>query len=124
MIKDTGQVLYKHLNFSADGKFMAYSAISTASNIWSVALFTHSAEAIGPPEPLTRDTNIRKSSPAVFAGGKKIIYNVVQIGSGANLADGLRRQKCQAFSRLPNNGSPGWFPGGERLAVSFVQEGP
>ena len=58
MIKNTGQNLYKHLNFSADGRFMAYSAISTAGNIWSVRISPAKAEATGPPEPLTHDTEL------------------------------------------------------------------
>jgi Tol biopolymer transport system component len=123
-IKNTGLSLYKHLNFSADGRSMAYSAISTASNIWSVGYSPRSNEAIGPPEPLTRDTNIRKSNPRFSPDGKRIIYSVLQVGSVSVIwlvdSDG---KNAKPLAATVNSGSPGWFPGGERLAIFSHQQG-
>ncbi len=94
MIKDTGQIVYKHLNFSADGRFMAYSALSAASNIASIRISPLKAEAVGPPELLTHDTKIRKSGPLFSPDGSKISYFVGQVGAAFRpCADGFRRQE-------------------------------
>ena len=82
-IKTTGEVSYKYMNFSADGKSFAYTALSAISNIWSVRYSTARNEAEGAPEPLTHDTSIRKTNPHFSPDGKSVIYLVGQIGSGA-----------------------------------------
>ena len=125
LVKDTGQVVFKHLNFSADSRFMAYSALATASNIWSVRVSPNKTEAPGPPEPLTRDTILRKSGPRFSPDGSKIVYFVGQIGAHSDIwlmdSDGKNANPLAVTS---NDGSTtGWFPGGKRLAFISFQAG-
>jgi Tol biopolymer transport system component len=124
-IKNTGQALYKHLNFSADGKSLAYSAVSIASNIWSVRYSLSRNEAEGPPEPLTRDTKFRKLCPVFSPDGKTIIYAVWEVGSEPELwivgADGKSARPLTAT--LSAYSTPGWFPGGQRLAFCLHEGG-
>jgi len=119
-VKNTGLTLYKQLNFSADGRTMAYSAVSAVGNIWSVRVSPAKAEAIGSPEPLTSDTNLRKITPMFSTDGKKLAYGVWQVGGNSDLwlmdSDGRN-------ARLLTSGtSPSWFPGGQRLAIHLYQE--
>ena len=123
MIKDTGQILYKHLNFSADGRSMAYSAVSTANNIWSMRISPAKAEATGPPEALTHDTKIRKSGPLFSPDGTRIAYFVGQIGAVADLwlmdSDGRNSMPMTRDWQLRG----GWFSGGERLSSFPLRTG-
>jgi Tol biopolymer transport system component len=122
-IKNTGPILYKHLNLSADGKSLAYSAISLASNIWSIRYSLGTNEALGPPEPLTHDTNVRKLLPRFSPDGKRIAYTVGQIGPGSHIwvvdADGKNARLLTATSSWDSS----WFPDGRRLAFTAPQEG-
>jgi DNA-binding winged helix-turn-helix (wHTH) protein len=54
-IANTGNILYRHLRFSGDGRFAAFSQLSSASNLQSVRISPATAEAIGVPEPLTHE---------------------------------------------------------------------
>jgi Tol biopolymer transport system component len=125
LVKDTGQVLYKHLNFSADGRFMAYSAISAANNIWSVRISPDKAEATGPPEPLTHDTNFRKTGPLFSPDGSKITYGVYQVGANWDVwlmdSDGKNAKPLSVSRGAAQFAS--WFPGAERLGIALRQEG-
>lgn len=124
IVKDTGQVLYKYLNFSADGRFMAYSAQSTATNIWSSRISPVNGEAIEPPDPLTHDTNYRKSSPLFSSDGSKIAYFVSQIGVHSDIwmmsSDGKNPKPLAATKNFGL--TVGWFPDGGRLAFVSTQE--
>jgi Tol biopolymer transport system component len=118
-IKDTGQVLYKHLNFSANGRFMAYSALSTASNIWSARISPVKAAPIGPLQPLTHDTNFRKTAPLFSPDGNKIAYNVV-FHVGFDWDTWLMDADGKNPRPLTVGGASivtGWFPAGDRLAL-------
>ena len=113
------------LNFSADGRFMAYSAhihgdaISGRSRISPVK-----AEAIEPPDPLTHDTNYRKSSPLFSSDGSKIAYFVSQIGVHSDIwmmsSDGKNPKPLAATKNFGL--TVGWFPDGGRLAFVSTQE--
>jgi hypothetical protein len=119
-VKNTGLAVYKQLNFSADGRTMAYSALSTINNIWSVRVFPGRVEATGPPQPLTSDTNLRKTFPMFSTDGKKLAYIVWQVGAGRDLwvmdSDGRNARPLTAGAY------ESWFPGGQRLAIQSFQE--
>jgi Tol biopolymer transport system component len=121
-IKATGEVLYKHLNFSADGNVLAYSAISATSNIWSIRYSATSNQAVGPPEPLTHDTNLRKLRPRFSPDGKRLSYGVGQTGSGGSIwvmdADGKHAKLL--LSRAGQATS--WFPDSRRLAMGLNRD--
>jgi Tol biopolymer transport system component len=123
MIKTTGEILYRHLNFSADGRSLAYSAMSAASNIWSVRYTPGRKEALGPPEPLTHDTTLRKFSPLFSPDGKRIVYTVGQTGRGFLIwvmdADGKNAKPLTATMSWDAN----WFPGGQRVALVDDRKG-
>jgi Tol biopolymer transport system component len=74
VLKDTGQIAYRHMNFSADGRVMAYSQDSTENNLWSIPISSKTYDALGPPQPLTHDTNRRKTVPKFSPDGNAISY--------------------------------------------------
>jgi Tol biopolymer transport system component/serine/threonine protein kinase len=124
VIKDTGQIVYKHLNFTADGRFMAYSALTMASNIWSVRLSPAKAEAVGPPKELTHGTNFRNTHPVFSPDGKEIAYDLYQIGANDIwLMDADGKNARSLMTGRPPGHHPGWFPGSERLAFLSSQGG-
>jgi Tol biopolymer transport system component/tRNA A-37 threonylcarbamoyl transferase component Bud32 len=125
MIMNTGLMLYKYLTFSADGTTMAYSAVSMTSNIWSVRVSAARVEAIGPPEPLTSDTNLRKTFPAFSPDGKKLAYTVWQVGGNSDdwLMDSNGRN-ARLLTGEGGGGWPNWLPDGQRLAIGVNRGGP
>jgi Tol biopolymer transport system component len=114
-VKNTGLTLYKHLTFSADGRTMAYSAISAAGNIWSVRISPARAEASGLPALLTSDTNLRKISPVFSTDGNSIAYGVWKVGADSDVwlmdSDGRNARP------LATGTTASWFPGGQRLLI-------
>ncbi len=121
-IKTTGDMLYKHLNFSADGNFFAYSALSATSNIWSIRYSTAGNQAVEPPELLTHDTHLRKYFPRFSPDGKKLSYGVGQTGSRGSVwvmdADGKDSRLVLSQGGVESS----WFPDSRRLALVISQD--
>jgi serine/threonine protein kinase len=119
-IKTTGEVSYKYLYLSADGKSFAYTALSAVSNIWSVRYSPARNGAGGPPEPLTHDTSVRKAMPQFSPDGKTVAYRVGQIGSGAQtwVVDAAGKS-----AKLLTDAALIGFLGTQRLALYLHQEG-
>jgi Tol biopolymer transport system component len=62
------------LTSSADGKKLAFSPVTSNSNIWSLPLSPKSGQATGQPVPLTQNTNFRTLLPVFSPDGRKIAY--------------------------------------------------
>jgi Tol biopolymer transport system component/DNA-binding winged helix-turn-helix (wHTH) protein len=123
-IMDSGNVIYRHLRFSADGRFAAFSQLSSASNLQSVRISPATAEAIGAPQPLTQDTTARKLFPRFSPDGKKIAYVDFQYGLDSTIwladSDG---KNVRPLDTAPNVYFLGWFPDSRRIAHTTRQNG-
>jgi serine/threonine protein kinase len=124
-IKNTGLILARFLNFSADGKGLAYTALATARNILSIRYSPSRNEPVGAPVPLTHDTNARKTNPLFSPDGEKIIYQVWQIGTGyvAWVMDSDGKNAGPLTAIRQHGESVGWFPGSRRLAFDLLNNG-
>jgi Tol biopolymer transport system component len=123
-IVDTGKKLYRHLRFSADGKFAAFSEVSLADNLQSVRVSPATAEPIGVPEPLTHDTTGRKLIPEFSPDGKEIAYEVFQYGFGNStwLAD-TDGKNARQLDTTPIVALPGWLPDSRHVTYMILQSG-
>jgi Tol biopolymer transport system component len=124
-IENTGKILYRHLRFSADDRFAAFSEVSTVNSVQSVRISPTTAEAIGVPEALTHDTNGRKVAPLFSPDGKMIAYNTYQYGIGEGTwlmdADGKNGRQLDA---APYWGIlAGWLPDSRRIAYFGRENG-
>jgi Tol biopolymer transport system component/DNA-binding winged helix-turn-helix (wHTH) protein len=118
LIENTGQTLYAHLRFSANGKIATFSRLSAANNLQSVPISTVTGEAVGEPEALTHDTNGRKTGPVFSPDGKTIAYSIFQVGEHFNVwlmdPDGKNNRPADAGQDTPL--FQGWFPDSRRIA--------
>ncbi|MDQ3820755.1 MAG: DPP IV N-terminal domain-containing protein, partial [Acidobacteriota bacterium] len=69
-IQNSGLSNDRNLAISADGKRIAYSSVTTSSNIWSLPVSPSSSEARGAPVPLTSGTLLRNSGPSFSPDGR------------------------------------------------------
>ena len=125
MIENTGKMLYRRLRFSADGRFAAFSEVSSENNLQSVRVSPATGMAIGDPEPLTHDTSGRKVAPRFSPDGKKIAFAVRQTGVAQSEwlvdPDGKNARQLDA---MPGSGVlTGWFPDSRRIAFIGYQNG-
>ncbi len=118
LIENTGQVLYAHLRFSANGKFATFSELSALNNLQSVRISPVTNEAIGAPEALTHDTNGRKTGPLFSPDGKTIAYSILQVGEhwAVWLMDTDGKNARPADARQDTPLFQGWFPDSRRIA--------
>jgi Tol biopolymer transport system component/DNA-binding winged helix-turn-helix (wHTH) protein len=125
LVKESGTMIYKGLRFSANGRFLAFSAIADNNNLQSVPVSAASGEAAGDPVPLTRDTAMRKSSPRFSPDGSQIAYTQVQSGEDIAVwivdADGKNAHPVGVMAT--NSVLPGWIPPGGRLSFQGGQNG-
>lgn len=125
LVKESGGTIYKGLRFSANGRFLAFSAIADNNNLQSVPVSRATGEAAGDPVPLTRDTAIRKTSPRFSPDGSRIAYTLVQSGEDIGIwmidADGQNAHSVGVTAT--NSVLPGWLPPGGRLAFQSEQDG-
>lgn len=111
----------RHVSLSGDGDLLAYTAISTRSNLYSLPL--SGVEASGKPRPLTTGDG-RNTRAAFSADGKRISYDHQTAGGRVGIwvmnADG------SAPFRVSPKGAPAtlssWLPDG-RVAYHLREEG-
>jgi Tol biopolymer transport system component/DNA-binding winged helix-turn-helix (wHTH) protein len=125
LIENTGQTLYAHLHFSANGKIATFSRLSAVNDLQSVHISAGTGEAIGEPEALTHDTNGRKTGPLFSPDGKTIAYSIFQVGEhwavwlmdpdGKNARPAAAEQDIAIFQ--------GWFPDSRRIAYIVHDNG-
>jgi Tol biopolymer transport system component len=119
-VTDTGASLINNLTVSADGKKMAYSLQTLASNIWSLALSSNSL-AIAIPKQITNQTGARNSQPAFSADGRKLAFIEFLQGGRVSLwvadSDGSNASPTTANGNIPS-----WFPDGDRIAFTSTRD--
>jgi Tol biopolymer transport system component len=125
MIENTGKVLYRRLRFSADGRFAAFSEVSSANSLQSVRVSPATGMAIGVPELLTHDTNGRKIGPRFSPDGKKIAFWVGQTGvwSSEWLVDPDGKNARQLDATPDSGVLAGWSPDSRRIVYIGYQNG-
>ncbi len=74
LVPATGSGRIRFLTIYADGKKLAFSPLTSHSNLWSLPLSANSSQATGPPVPLTQNTNFRTNLPSFSPDGRKIAY--------------------------------------------------
>lgn len=122
-VVNTTPTRIKHLTLAADGKKLAYAAVSMVSNLWSVPVSPGSSEATGTALPLTQDTSYRNSIPAFSPDGSKIAFVSWRSGTNQNIwlidADGRSPAPLTtdaAGDPFCCNIYPSWFPAGDQIA--------
>lgn len=125
LVKESGTLIYKGLHFSADGRYLAFSAIADNNNLQSVRVSPATGEAVGEPVPLTRDTAMRKTSPRFSPDGRLIAYTLVQPGEdiGVWMIDADGKNAHPLGVTATNSVLPGWLPTGGRLTFQGEQNG-
>ncbi|OLE56005.1 MAG: hypothetical protein AUG51_00310 [Acidobacteria bacterium 13_1_20CM_3_53_8] len=125
-IASMGTTSAKYLAVSSDGKRLAYSAASTASNIWSIPISERTGEATGSPVPLTSGTNLRNGAPAFSPDGRKIALSSYRTGTDTYISviDADGKNPTPVIISSAHSVYPSWFPDGEQImASSLPQEG-
>jgi Tol biopolymer transport system component/DNA-binding winged helix-turn-helix (wHTH) protein len=108
-----------------DGATLAYAALSTASNIWSLPIDARSATVAGPAALLTRAAGCRNTTPVYSPDGTHIAFVSCRAGGNTNvwLMDPDGQNARQLTENPAGVSDPGWFPDGERIAYMSTRGG-
>ncbi len=123
-IKNLGLASIRQPVVSADGSKMAYAAMSTISNLWSLPIDPETAEPSGESVPMTRGTG-RNNRPTFSPDGKRIAFDRWQHGfdiavwvMGSDGSD-MRQLTVDPWSQTQAS----WLPAGERLGFRSHVDG-
>ncbi|MCP4660192.1 MAG: protein kinase [bacterium] len=123
LISNLGLASIRQIAISRDGTRMAYAAMTTGSNLWSLGL---SAD-LGPrgvPHPLTTGVG-RNTRPVFSPDGARIAFGRWQLGVKPDVwvmnADG--GEAAIVTGSPANSTHPSWFPTGDRLAFLARRSG-
>jgi Tol biopolymer transport system component/DNA-binding winged helix-turn-helix (wHTH) protein len=100
----------RYLAISADGRSIAFSRVSSISNIYSLPM--SGSETAGPPTPLTHDTRIRKTNPAISPDGRRVLFDVGSIDRNGGVWIVDKESKNSSPMLVPCE-SPTWLAGGQ-----------
>ncbi|HKS28622.1 MAG TPA: protein kinase [Pyrinomonadaceae bacterium] len=122
VVKETGWTVFRNLQFSADGKHLAHSALEMTSNLWSVQV-SQAGEAVGQPTLMTQDTTFRKSSPAFSPDGKRVAYQRFVVGENHDiwLMDADGKNPTQLTTDPGSELFANWTPQGDKVLFLYVE---
>ncbi len=117
IVLNLGSAIIRHLALDATGQRMVYSALATASNLWSLPLDPAAPAPLGPPTALTTGTG-RNNRPAFSPDGSAIAFDRWHVGVNRSLwvmaANGSELRQVTRDDDTNTHAS--WFPDGQRLA--------
>jgi Tol biopolymer transport system component/DNA-binding winged helix-turn-helix (wHTH) protein len=101
-----------------DGATLAYAALSSASNVWSLPVDAQSATAASPAVLLTRAAGCRNTTPVFSPDGTRIAFVSCRAGGNTNIwvMDPDGQNPRQLTDDPAGVSDPSWFPEGERIA--------
>lgn len=105
----------KQIAISADGKRLAYSAMTLTSNLW-VQPLNKSGAPEGRPTPLTRDTG-RNTRPVYSPDGKHLAFTRWKAGVNEDvwIMDPEGKNPLQITTDYEVDTNPDWFPDNSRI---------
>ena len=110
--------------FSADGRQVAWSELTTTAAVWSLPVDPSTAEPTGPPVPLTSGDG-RATWPVFSPDGGTIAFGWIPPGGSNDVwlmdADGGRQRPVSGGPELTYGNA--FFPDGRRLLVFSDREG-
>jgi Tol biopolymer transport system component len=120
----TGLMAPRDLAISRTGTSLAYSLTLTTSNLWTMRL-TPDGRAAGSPAPLTEDSSLRSTMPAISPDGRRVAYQVKLRGTMSDIyvMDGSASPPQQITQDPGAEYMPSWTPDGEALVFSSTKGG-
>ena len=114
----------RHLAVSRDGRLLAYSGMTIASNLWGVRTDARGAAGTGEPFALTHETG-RASRPSVSPDGASVAYTKWRIGQPLDIwtvgTDG--RDATQRTTDPSDDDWPSWIAGGKGIGFASLRSG-
>ncbi len=116
-IRNLGLASIRQLAFSHSGDRMAYTAIKTSSDLFSLPIDPDTSTPADRPTPLTRHGG-RNNRPVFSPEGDRVAFDRWQLGLPIDLwvLDLDRDEETQITTRDGNDSQSSWFPDGRRLA--------
>ena len=127
LAKNSGSVVYRAPRFSANGRFIVFSAVAANDNLQSIRISPSTGEVVGDPVPFTHDTMLRKLDPIFSPDGAQIAYTVIQNGEDSGI--GVWAADADGQNAHPVGATPtdrhlmGWLPGHGGLTFQGQQNG-
>jgi Tol biopolymer transport system component/DNA-binding winged helix-turn-helix (wHTH) protein len=120
----TGLMAPRDLAISRAGTSLAYSLTLTTSNLWTMRL-TPDGRPAGSPAPLTEDSSLRSTMPAISPDGRRVAYQVKLRGTMSDIyvMDGSASPPQQITHDPGAEYMPSWTPDGKALVFSSTKGG-
>jgi len=127
IVKDSGSEVYRAPRFSANGRFLVFSAATANDNLQSIRISPSTGEAVGDPVSFTHDTTLRKLSPLFSPDGKQVAYVDIQNGEDTGIAvwvaDANGENAHPVGATATDRHLIGWLPGHGGLAFEGEKNG-